>query len=69
MKKFYVRASVTISLQTIVMAESEEEVLEIAANRPTVSLCWGCAKGSPEVEWVTSGELDGEPVDLSVEAA
>lgn len=35
-------------------------------NRSLVELCQQCADGEPGEEWVTSGELDGEPNNLIV---
>lgn len=60
--KFTVSTEITISVFTFVEAETEEKAKAIAATRSVTSLCHSCAHGSPGEEWVTSGELDGEPV-------
>jgi hypothetical protein len=61
MKRYRLSAQVTISVSTVVDAESPEAAIEEAENRSMVSLCHQCAGGEEEVEWITSGELDGEP--------
>jgi hypothetical protein len=58
----------TISVHTTVYADSPEEAKEIALKeRSPMSLCYQCSHGEPESEWVTSGELDGEPDVQDVE--
>lgn len=69
MEKFTVTGLLTISVFTKVEAPSAEQALKEAESRVPMSLCHYCARGESENrEWVTSGELDGEPYDLCVEA-
>lgn len=61
----------TISLHTEVTANTLEEAIDRALNRPMQSICHSCSKGDPH-EWNTSGELDCDPasgplVELYVE--
>jgi len=60
--KYQINAEVTMSISTIVEADSEEEALQIAKDRPmcTLSEPWrhGCTEDD---SWVHSGEIDGEP--------
>lgn len=68
MPKYIVSANVTISLYTIVDAESKEDAIAIAEDRNNCVL--GSPKmfgQSPEYVWCHSGELDGFPFDLSAE--
>lgn len=67
MKTFRVTAEVTISISTVVEARSEEHAKELASERPMMSLCHQCASGADDVEWITSGELDGDAKNLRVE--
>lgn len=67
MKTFRVSAEMTISLVTVVRAKSKEEALELVAARPVIGLCHQCAGGFQSEEWITSGELDGEPTKLRVD--
>lgn len=60
MPKFSVSGEVTISVHTDVEAETEEEAKKIAADRGTQSFCYQCARGEPEQEWTTTGDIDGE---------
>lgn len=61
MPKFLVGGEITISMHTIVEAETVEEAKEIASQRPLMSLCWSCSDSKEaDQEWRTSGELDGE---------
>lgn len=64
MKTFRVTAEVTISMSTLVEAVSAAAARKEALNRGMVSLCHQCATGNDREEWITSGELDGEPVEL-----
>lgn len=68
MPKYQVNGTATISMHTVVEADSPEEAKEIAQERAVQGLCHGCAnaRGADE-EWRTNGELDGEPGDLEVE--
>lgn len=68
-RKFIVSAEITISVSTEVLAHTAEAALRIARGRPVMSLCHQCATGESDAEWTTTGELDGEPVDLRVEEA
>jgi hypothetical protein len=65
--KYRVNALVTISIHTDVEAESEQEAYDLAYDRPMQSFCHHCAGGDPEEVWSTSGELDGEPINLAAE--
>ena len=65
--KFRVTAEVMISVSTLVDAKTERGAIEQASKRGMVSLCRQCAQGEAEQEWVTSGELDGEPYNLRAE--
>jgi hypothetical protein len=61
MAKFRVSSMVTISIYTDVEAETEEEAIDAASERPMMALCHQCSGGGESREcWVTSGELDGE---------
>ncbi len=64
MPKYIITTPITISLHTIVEADSAEEAKDIAFARSVQSLCHQCAgsrNDEDEEEWRTSGELDGEP--------
>ena len=62
--KYRVSTTCTISLHTDVEADSQEEAIKKAFDeRGVMSLCNQCSGGQSEEEWVTSGELDGEPSD------
>jgi hypothetical protein len=65
--RYRVMAECTISVETIVEASSPEKARDLAHERTMMSLCHSCSSGSPEEEWVTTGELDGEPMNLKVE--
>jgi hypothetical protein len=66
--KYRFKAVVTISISTVVEAESEEQAKEIAMDRPMCNLGeprrHGC---TDEDSWVHSGEIDGEPQEIEVE--
>ena len=64
MKKYRVSAEVTISIFTDVMATSKKEALELAKERGLSQIS---DDGFPEREWTTSGELDGEPKNLTID--
>ncbi len=63
MKKYRLSAAVIISLSTIVEAETEEEALDIAHGRELARIT---DHGEQSKVWVTSGELDGTPMDITV---
>lgn len=63
MSKFRFSASVTISISTVVEADTEEEAWKIAREREMQSFCYYCTSRDEEV-WTTSGELDGEAQDI-----
>lgn len=75
MKRYLVRATVTISLHQHVFAESAEEAVEKAAElaMPCISRNDDWHYKIPKDpkdqsdEWRTSGELDGEATDLHAE--
>lgn len=67
MNTYLVSGEMTISVHTLVQANSENEAIEAAGDHPVVGLCHQCASGNPQEEWCTSGELDGEPLKLTAE--
>lgn len=66
MTKFFVSTELTISVHTFVEANDEEQAKIIAMDRPVMDLCHQCASANSELEWVTSGELDGLPEEDKV---
>lgn len=68
MKEFTITAAVTVSVFTKVKANSIKEAMAEAKTRSLQGLCHECSSGSPETEWSLTGELDGEPTDLKVDA-
>jgi hypothetical protein len=58
---YRVSGTMTISVYTDVLAHGEHEAAELADQNGVVGLCHQCGGGDPKTEWVTSGELDGEP--------
>lgn len=66
---YTVEAQIVISVFTEVEADSEREAISIAAQRNVTDLCASCANKSPDEEWVTTGELDGEPQKLTIGGA
>jgi len=62
--KYRVRAMMTISVYTDVEADSPEQAIELAGEHGNQGFCNQCSNGNADEEWVTSGELDGEPTDL-----
>lgn len=64
-KKYILQASVTISMNIEVEAVDESSAIELAEQSPMMPLCWACA-GSHDDCWSTSGELDGEVMDIEV---
>lgn len=60
-KRYGVSSAITISIYTEVEARTPEEARKKALERGMLALCHQCAEGEPEREWVTSGDLDGEP--------
>lgn len=65
--KYRVTAEITISVSTDVEATSKAEAIKLARDQPMMSFCHQCSRGEPEIEWVTSGELDGIPRCLRAE--
>lgn len=68
MPKFIVSANVTISVWTEVEADTEQEAMALAEDRPMQTLCHQCSgtrHSQGREEWRTSGELDGSPFDLA----
>lgn len=61
MGEYSIQTVVQISMYTEVRADSLKDALKKAQQRGVQSLCHQCASGEPKQEWVTSGELDGEP--------
>ena len=64
MKKYIVTGLVTISVHTEVFAETAEDAIEMAQERPLQSICHYCSGQKPVDQWITSGELDGEVKDM-----
>lgn len=63
--RYRVRALVTISISTVVEdADSPEQAIEIASERELPGIH---EYGERQDAWATSGELDGEPVNLTAE--
>lgn len=61
MKKYKLRATVTVSAWTEVEANSLDEAIEKAENR---TVAWRDDGGAtPDEEWIVE-ELDGEPCDI-----
>lgn len=67
MPRYRVSGVMTISISTLIEASTEKEAVEFAAEQPVMSLCHQCASGEDTKEWVTMGELDGEPDELVAE--
>lgn len=61
MSYYILVVNTSISLHTAVDAPSLSEAIEIAKRRAVMSLCHHCSNKDDEAEWVTSGELDGDP--------
>jgi hypothetical protein len=66
MKTYRVKAIITISLSTLVKAKSEKEAVELARSRELQSLPDDGYYTADEY-WCHSGELDGEPQELTAE--
>lgn len=63
--KYTVSAKVTISIDTVVDAESEKEALRIAGDREDIETYeWGYSNKN-EVMWVAD-DYDGDPFDLEI---
>lgn len=67
MKAYHLESSVTISLHTVVHANSEQEAIEIARKRDLVEVR-STYLDDPEEVWCTSGELDGEIQKITVDS-
>jgi hypothetical protein len=63
LKQYLVSAEVTISVYTRVVASTKREARKIASELPLPEIY----ERPSGVEWRTSGELDGEPMIVSVE--
>lgn len=58
---------VTISMSTVVEADSKDEALEIASGRDNCQLLGAERMGESENEvWVHSGEIDGCVEDIGI---
>jgi hypothetical protein len=68
-KKYRVSAQVTISIYTDVMATSKAQALKKAHARDMAAIHHSThdTEAIAAEEWITSGELDGEPCDAYVE--
>lgn len=66
MATYRISGTMTISVMVDVEADSKEEAIATAQECPAMSFCNQCA-GASEGEWSTSGELDGQPMDLFAE--
>jgi hypothetical protein len=62
--RYRVGAIVTISVSTVVEAETEAQALEIARGRDMGQII---DQSFEDEVWKTSGEIDGDPCDLYVE--
>lgn len=66
-KRYTVSAMVTISIHTEVEAKSKKEAIKIAEGRSMTDIIDGDRTATPSDEcWVTSGELDGIPMNIEV---
>lgn len=55
-------STATISMHTKVRGTMTlEEAMQIAKSRGNLELCYQCSTGEVEEQWVTTGELDGDP--------
>lgn len=68
MARYVVAGQVTISVHTVVEAKSKAAAKREAQSRGVQGLCHYCASRDSGEEWVTSGELDGEPKITEIEA-
>lgn len=69
MKKYRLEAEVTISIHAEIYANSKEEALEMAdeLSMPTIHEDHRYNnEDEPDETWGTSGELDGEAVNIQV---
>lgn len=67
MQKYRVVGVTSVTLVTEVEAASYDEARELAEDRGVLTLCHQCSDGRNIYrEWVTSGELDGEPEIIEV---
>lgn len=67
--KYLVTGHITISVHTEVEATSRGLAKRKALERNVQSLCHQCSSQDAREEWVTSGELDGDPVVIDIEAS
>lgn len=67
LKRYLVTGELTISVCTDVLAASPAQAKNLARQRGIMSLCHQCA-GDDTIteEWVTSGDLDGEPRNIRI---
>lgn len=69
MKTWVVSGQITIGVWTRIEAESAEQAVAEASERQVMSLCHQCAgDDNADEEFVTGGELDGEPTQLRAES-
>lgn len=66
-KTFSLTASVTISLHATVEASSLKEALQKALDCEMETLITDNWCSEDQDTWLTSGELDGEPFDITAE--
>jgi hypothetical protein len=64
--KFIVNATVTVSAQTLVEADSEAEAIAIAGEREMAELAHNSLY--PDVDEAWHIDIDGEPQNIRVEA-
>ena len=67
MKTFSISGKITISVSTLVDAETEEEAMKIARDRDTQQI--PCDSFYSEDEFWCASELDGTPFDLRIDDA
>lgn len=65
--RYIVTGEITISVHTEVEAPNKSQALLRATDLPMMTLCHQCSSEMARDQWITSGELDGEPQNLIVE--
>jgi hypothetical protein len=65
MKKYIVNGAITASCYTVVEANSPEEALKIARERPVANMCYNPFDQDVEESWHI--ETDGEPYNINLD--
>jgi hypothetical protein len=60
MAKYRVTSCVTISVATVIEAETPEIAMELAEARSVADICASCQDQDAESEWVPDSGMDGE---------